>query len=126
MRLRDHAVVFDREPDFARFLADPSGSVLHVLRIWVAHADSGSPRLQHYVGSVRRFECGGWMSHRELLRLFRRATATARHVGESARTFRARLSTLLREHFNEEWGTHAEPDDGEQPSIGRAVPSDEQ
>ncbi|PWT87058.1 MAG: hypothetical protein C5B58_00380 [Acidobacteria bacterium] len=36
MRLRDHIVIFERDPAFRRFLADPSGSVLHVVRIWVA------------------------------------------------------------------------------------------
>ena len=101
MRLQDHTVVFERDPDFTRFLADPSGSVLHILRIWVAYPESESPGIQYYVGSVRHCDYGGWMSHRELLRLFRRATVAARCLGESARTFRARLTSFLREYFNE-------------------------
>lgn len=101
MRLRDHIVIFERDPDFARFAADRSGSVLHILRIWVARPESKSPDTRHYVGSVRHCECGGWMSRSELLRLFRRATIAARHVGEGARPFRARLSRFLREYFNE-------------------------
>jgi len=96
MRMRDHAVVLERDPDFTRFVSDPSGSVLHILRIWVAVPGLDSPTIQHYVGSVRHCECGGWVSHRELLRLFRRATVTARHLGENAQRFRARLSRLLR------------------------------
>ncbi|PWT87059.1 MAG: hypothetical protein C5B58_00385 [Acidobacteria bacterium] len=37
------------------------------------------------------------MSHRELVRLFRRATIAAQLIGERADTFRARLSEFLRE-----------------------------
>ena len=101
MRLRDHIVIFERDPDFPRFVGDPSGSVLRILRIWVTCPESESPELRHYVGSVRRCECGGWMSHGELFRLFRRATVSARHIGESAHTFRARLSRFLRDYFDE-------------------------
>lgn len=101
MRLRDHVVIFDREPDFRRFLGDPGGSVLRVLRIWVANPDADSSTVRFYVGSVRRCECGGWMSHFELIRLFRRATVTAHLLGENARHFRATLSRFLREYFGE-------------------------
>lgn len=96
MRTGDHAVVFDRDPDFTRFLADSSGSALRILRIWVADAEADSPRIRHYPGSVRRCECGGWMSHRELFRLFRPATPAAKFRGASADGFRARLSAFLR------------------------------
>jgi hypothetical protein len=101
MRLRDHLVVFDREPDFQRFHRDPSGSILRVLRIWVARPGSDSRHLWRYVGSIRRCECGGWVSNRELLRLFRRASVTARHVGERADAFRARLRGFLRDYFDQ-------------------------
>lgn len=101
MRLCDHVVIFDRDPAFIRFLANRSGSVLHVLRIWVACLDSDSTESRRYVGSIRRCECSGWMSHRELVRLFRRATVTARLIGEKADTFRARLSEFLRDYFDE-------------------------
>ena len=40
MRLRTHTVVFDREPDFARYAADRSGSVVTILRVWVAEASN--------------------------------------------------------------------------------------
>ena len=99
MRLRDHVVVFERDPDFARFLLDPSGSVLRILRIWVTGPGSESPANLHYVGSIRRCQCGGWMSHRELLRLFRRARFSAHKVGVRADTFRVRLSGFLRDYF---------------------------
>ncbi len=99
MRLRDHTVVFEREPDFVRFAGNPTGSILHILRIWVACPASDPPKIRHYIGLIRRCECGGWTSQRELLRLFRRATIIARHLGESAHTFRAQLSRFLREYF---------------------------
>jgi len=101
MRLHTHTVVFDRDPKFARFLTDPSGSVLSILRIWVADSTTSPAEIRHYLGSVRHCECGGWMSRRELSRLFRQATVTARLIGEGAQAFRARLSTFLREHFSE-------------------------
>jgi hypothetical protein len=42
------------------------------------------------------------MSRWELYRLFRQAKVTAGFVGEGAHTFRARLSSLLRDYFHEE------------------------
>jgi hypothetical protein len=101
MRMGDHTVVFDREPEFERFLADHEGTVLHILRIWVANVEPDSLTVRHYVGSIRRREDGAWMSYGELLRLFRRASAVARHLGESTTAFRSRLSHLLREYFDE-------------------------
>jgi hypothetical protein len=100
MRLRDHIVIFERDPDFERFVANRSGSVLHILRIWVGCPKEGALQIRHYLGSIRRCECGGWMSHRELLRLFRQATVTARLLGERAAAFRGRLSQFLREYFD--------------------------
>ena len=99
MRLRDHIAIFERDPDFERFLADASGSVLHIVRIWVGCPEAGALQIRHYLGSIRRCQCGGWTSHRELLRLFRRATVTARLLGEGAGAFRGRLSQFLREYF---------------------------
>jgi len=101
MRMRSHTVVFDRDPDFARYLGGPSGSVLSMLRIWVAEPDPGSHGVSHYLGSIRHCECGGWMSRPELYRLFRQATTIADQIGERTLTFRARLSRLLRKHFGE-------------------------
>jgi hypothetical protein len=100
MRLRDHIAIFDCDPDFERFLSDPSGSVLHIVRIWVGCPTAGALQIRQYLGSVRRCECGGWMSRRELLRVFRRATVTARQLGECAEAFRGRLSQFLREYFD--------------------------
>ena len=121
MRLRDHAVVFERDPDFPRFAADPSGGMLRILLIWVAEPCENTPTIRHYIGSVRHWQSGGWGSHRELMRLFRRATRAAPLLGESATSFRARLSTLLRRHFCEVEQPATDVDDRGQPPIGRAV-----
>jgi hypothetical protein len=101
MRLRSHTVVFDRDPEFVRYLMDPSGSVLSILRIWVAETVEGQPVIRYYVGSIRHCDCGGWMSRDELRRLFRHATVIARLVGERAKTFRGRLSRFLRDYFSQ-------------------------
>ena len=101
MRLRDHVVIFESDPAFGRFLADPGGSVLQVVRVWVAWSGSEPPKIRRYVGSIRRWEGGGWVSRRELLRLFRRATVAARQVGEQVDTFRTRPSAFLRAYFEE-------------------------
>jgi len=102
MRLQTHTVVFDRDPEFARFLTNASGSVLTILHIWVADVAAGPAVIRHYLGSVRHCACGGWMSRWELYRLFRQAKVTAGFVGEGTHTFRARLSSLLRDYFHEE------------------------
>jgi hypothetical protein len=64
MRLRDQLVIFDRDPAFMRFLADPSGSVLHVVRIWVACQNSDPPTIRratvaagHYWRAGRYIPC---------------------------------------------------------------------
>jgi hypothetical protein len=99
MRLASHTVVFDRDPDFARYSKDPSGSVIRIVHLWLADTGEGLPTIRHYLGSVRRCECGGWVSHWELARLFRRATVAARLAGESGLGLRHKLSRFLREYF---------------------------
>ncbi len=99
MRLATHTAIFDRDPDFLRYCQDPSGSVLRILHLWLAEPRTGSPRIRHYLGSVRRCACGGWFSHRELVHLFRRATAAAVRAGEQGGCLRRALSSYLREYF---------------------------
>jgi hypothetical protein len=99
MRLASHTVVFDRDPDFARFSKDPSGSVIRIVHLWLAAAGQSLPTVRHYLGSVRRCDCGGWPSRCELARLFRRATVAARLAGESGLGLRHSLSRYLREYF---------------------------
>jgi hypothetical protein len=99
VRLATHTVVFDRDPDFARFCKDPSGSVIRIVHLWLAGAGRGLPTIRHYLGSVRRCDCGGWVSRWELARLFRRATVAAHLVGEDGLCLRRGLSKYLREYF---------------------------
>jgi hypothetical protein len=96
MRMRSHTVIFDNDPEFARYLADQSGSVMTIVRIWVAQANDPAV-MRHYVGSVRHCQFGRWMSRLELRRLFRQATLIAEQSGEEAHAFRTRLSSFLRE-----------------------------
>jgi len=100
MRLASHTVVFDRDPDFLRFCKDPSGSVIRMVHLWLAEPARESPAIRHYIGSVRRCDCGGWISRGEVRHLFRRATAAAILAGENRRGFRRSLSCYLREYFS--------------------------
>ena len=99
MRLATHTVVFDSDPDFVRYVRDPSGSVIRIVYLWLAEAGEGLPAIRHYLGSVRHCDCGGWLSHGELARLFRRATFTAHLVGEGGVGLRRRLARYLRAYF---------------------------
>jgi hypothetical protein len=101
MRLASHTVVFDREPGFLRFSEDPSGSVIRILHLWLAEPALEFPTIRHYLGSVRRCDCGGWVSRREVVHLFRRATATAVLAGENSQRLRHTLSKYLRNYFNQ-------------------------
>jgi hypothetical protein len=107
MRLATHTVVFDRDPDFARYAKDPSGSVVRIVHLWLAEAGQGLPTIRHYLGSVRRCDCGGWVSRCELARLFRRATVAARLAGETGPGLRHSLSRYLREYFAAKQGPGA-------------------
>jgi hypothetical protein len=99
MRLATHTAVFERDPDFARCSKDPSGSVIRIVHLWLAEAGQGVPVLCHYLGSVRRCDCGGWVSRYEVARLFRRATVAAHLMGERGLRLRHSLSGYLREYF---------------------------
>jgi hypothetical protein len=100
MRLASHTVVFDREPDYLRLSKDPSGSVVRILHLWLAEPPPELPAARHYLGSVRRCDCGGWVSRRQVMQLFRRATAAAILAGENGRCLRHTLSRYLRKYFS--------------------------
>jgi hypothetical protein len=106
MRLASHTVVFDGEPDFLRFSQNPSGSVIRILHLWSAEPPLDFSTIGHYVGSVRRCYCGGWVSRREAVQLFQCATAAAVLAGENSRRLRHTLSRYLCKYF----GTTDEPD----------------
>jgi hypothetical protein len=100
MRLASHTVVFDREHDFLRFSEDPSGSVIRILHLWLAEPPLDVPTIRHYLGSVRRCDSGGWVSRRQVVQLFRCATAAAVLAGENSRRLRHALSRYLRKYFS--------------------------
>ena len=95
MRFDNHAVVWDRDPDYGRLSRDPRGAVLRIVHIWLTvdrAEEEGVPRA--YLGAVRIGS--NWPRRDELRRLMRRAGACAHLAGESPRTFRRRLKTFLR------------------------------
>lgn len=101
IRTPTHTVVYDRDPDFARFSNDASGSIKRMFRIWAAEPKSGRPSLQAYLGTVTF--CFSGPSFRELYRLFQLASRAAKSAGQSARQFRRDLSVLLRRYIREEY-----------------------
>ena len=86
MRTGTHTVVFDRDPDFPRFAADPSGCLHSLLRIWRYHDGKDA----HYLGSCR--VCAGSPRWSDLMRLFRRV--------RSDRPLRRALAAALRRHLS--------------------------
>ncbi len=106
MRLCTHTAVFDKDPEFARCSEDLGGSVIRIVHLWLVGAGEGLPTIRHYLGSVRRWNCGGWVSRCELARLFRRATAAARLMGESGLHLRHDLTRYLRKYFATNHGPH--------------------
>ena len=105
VRTSTHTIVYDRDPDYLRFERDPSGSVKHMLRIWLAERNAGRPLLRTYLGTVTF--CFMRPSLKDLYRLFHLTTAAAKAAGHSARALRRDLADVLREYMSEEY---QEPD----------------
>ena len=105
VRTRTHTIVYDRDPDYARFAHDPSGSVKHMLRIWLAERNAEKPLLRAYLGTVTF--CFMKPSLKDLYRLFHLTTMATKAAGQSARALRHDLADLLREYMSEEY---QEPD----------------
>ena len=102
VRTTTHTIVYDRDPDFPRFAHDPSGSVKHMLRIWLAERGKGRPLLRAYLGTVTF--CFMKPSVKDLRRLFHPTTAAAKAAGQSAGALRHDLADLLRKYIHEEYG----------------------
>ena len=102
IRTTTHTIVYDRDPAYARFARDPSGTVKHMLRIWLAERVAGKPLLRAYLGSVTF--CFMKPSFKDLYRLFHLTTAAAKTAGESANALRHDLADLLRKYIHEEYG----------------------
>jgi len=102
LRTGTHTIVYDRDPDYPRFVKDPSGSVKHMLRIWLAERGAEKPLLRAYLGTVTF--CFMRPSVKDLHRLFHLTTAAAKAAGQSARVLRHDLADLLRKYIHEEYG----------------------
>jgi len=101
VRTQTHTVVYDRDPDFPRFSCDPSGSIKRMIRIWLAEPGPGQPCLHSYLGTVTF--CFAGPSYRDLCRLFHLASRAAMAAGQSAKTLRRDLVTVLRRYIQEEY-----------------------
>lgn len=103
VRTSTHTVVYDHDPDYRRFVLDPTGTVKHMLRIWLAEPKGDRPYLRAYLGTVTF--CFIAPSFRELCRLFHLTSKAAKAAGQSAKALRANLADLLRKYMREEYGS---------------------
>ena len=101
VRTTTHTIVYDRDPDYPRFARDLSGSVKHMLRIWLAERNAERPLLRAYLGTVTF--CFMKPSVKDLHRLFHLTTAAAKAAGQSAGALRHQLADLLRGYMSEEY-----------------------
>ena len=97
LRSHTHTIVFDRDPDFARFVRDTSGDIRRMLRIWLAESREEKPYLRAYLGTI--CFCATGPSRQEISRVFRRTSAFAPAAKEPARALRRRLAGALRAYF---------------------------
>lgn len=102
VRRHKRIIVYDCNPDYARFAKDPSGTIKLMLRIWLAKSKGDQPYLCAYLGTITF--CFIVPSSRDLFRLFRLTSKAAKGAGESARALRHELTVLLRKHIHEEYG----------------------
>ena len=102
VRRHKRIIVYDRDPDYARFAKDPSGTIKLMLRIWLAEANGSQPHLCAYLGTITF--CFMGLSSKDILRLFRFTSKAAKGAGESAKALRHDLAGLLRKHIHEEYG----------------------
>jgi len=99
LRSRTHTIVFDRDPEFARFARDSSGTVKRMLRIWLAEQHGPRRHLHAYLGTVTF--CATGPSFRDLRRLLHFTSRAARAAGQCARTARRCLCKILRRYAHQ-------------------------
>ena len=99
IRTGTHTVVYDRDPNYGRFAEDPRGTVIRMLRIWLAEPKGDRPCLRAYLGTVTLCFIGP--SFRDLCRLFRFTSRAAKAAGQSAKALRHNLAGLLRERIHQ-------------------------
>ena len=97
VRSLTHTVIFDRDPDFARFAQNPKGDIRRIIRVWVAEPKDAHPYKQAYLGAALFF--ASRFSFSELCLIFRRASVYAAHSGEPARILRHQLADSLRKYI---------------------------
>ncbi len=102
VRTHKRIIVYDRDPGYARFASDPSGTIKLMLRIWLAEPAVGQPHLLAYLGTA--MFCFTGPSAREIRRLFRFASRAATAAGQSAGALRHKLGDLLRQYVRNEYG----------------------
>jgi hypothetical protein len=103
IRTSTHTVVYDRDPDYPRFVRDPAGQVKRMLRIWLAEQHGSQLCLCAYLGTVTF--CFAGPSIRDLCRLFHLTSRAAKAVGQPAKTLRRDLAALLRSYMRQEYGS---------------------
>lgn len=102
VRRHKRIIIYDRDPDYTRFAKDQSGTIKLMLRIWLAESKGYQPYLHTYLGTVTF--CFAGPSSGDIIRLFRFTSKAAKITGESAKELRHDLKSLLRKHFQEEYG----------------------
>lgn len=105
LRSHTHTIVFDRDPDFARFARDPSGRIKRMLRIWLAEQRGAERHLLAYLGTVTF--CAVGPSPGDLRRVFRFASKAAVEAGQAPGPLRERLSEILRRYAGEAYADSA-------------------
>lgn len=70
VRTGTHTVVFDHDPEFARFQNDTTGELKGLLRLWLVLNEDSDDAQPRYLGACRL--CAGQMEWSDLLRLLRR------------------------------------------------------
>ena len=97
IRTQSHTVVFDRDPEFARFVQDPSGYIKRLVRVWVAEPGPVHHYKRAYLGAL--IVLANQASLSELSRMFRKASGYATCSGESPKDLRRQLIETLRNHI---------------------------
>jgi hypothetical protein len=102
IRRHKRIIVYDHDPDYARFAKDQSGTIKLMLRIWLAESRGDLPYLHSYLGTITFCFIGP--SPQDIIRLFRFTSKAAKDSGASAKELRHGLSVLLRKHIHNEYG----------------------
>ena len=98
IRSNPHTFVYENDPDFHRFVQDPTGTIKHILRIWLPKSNGSQPLLYTYLGSITY--CSNDVSFPDISRLLHSTSKAAMATGQSVQALKYELTCLLRSHFN--------------------------